>query len=166
MPTWHRGPVCLIGDAATPPRRTWGRVPRPRWKTRWRWPAASRDLPDVEQAFAAFEALRRERVEKIVAMARRNGQQKAITNPVGAFIRDLMLPLFIKLGGSPDWIYGYRPELGWTSRASRARSRERRDVVCPACLSLLGCRVCFALYASTPLAEDRCPHGRVPATLT
>ena len=25
------------------------------------------------------------------------------------FIRDLMLPLFIKLGGSPDWLYGYRP---------------------------------------------------------
>ena len=54
-----------------------------------------RDRPDVEQACAAFEALRRERVEKIVAIARRNGQQKAITNPVGAFVRDLMLPLFI-----------------------------------------------------------------------
>ena len=69
-----------------------------------------RDLPGPEQAFTTFEALRRERVEKIVAVARRNGQQKAITNPVGAFLRDLMLPLFIKLSGSPDWLYGHRLE--------------------------------------------------------
>lgn len=70
-----------------------------------------RDIRDLRRAFATFEALRRERVEKIVELARRNGRQKAITNPVGAFVRDLLLPLFIKLGGPPNWIYGYR--LAW-----------------------------------------------------
>ncbi len=41
-----------------------------------------RDIPDTEDAFAAYERLRRERVEKVVAYSRRIGQSKAISNPV------------------------------------------------------------------------------------
>jgi FAD-dependent urate hydroxylase len=41
-----------------------------------------RDIPDTEGAFAAYERLRRECVEKVVAYSRRIGQSKAVNNPV------------------------------------------------------------------------------------
>jgi 2-polyprenyl-6-methoxyphenol hydroxylase-like FAD-dependent oxidoreductase len=109
LPTWHRGLVCLIGDAAHAASPHMGQGASTALEDALILARCLRDVRHPERAFAAFEGLRRERVEKIVALARRNGQQKAIANPVGAFIRDLMLPLFIKFGGSPDWLYGYRP---------------------------------------------------------
>jgi len=110
LPTWHRGPVCLIGDAAHAASPHLGQGASTALEDAVVLARCLRDVPRLEHAFTTFEALRRERVEKIVEQARRNGQQKAITNPVGAFIRDLMLPIFIKLGGSLDSIYGYRPD--------------------------------------------------------
>jgi 2-polyprenyl-6-methoxyphenol hydroxylase-like FAD-dependent oxidoreductase len=110
LPTWHRGPVCLIGDAAHAASPHLGQGASMALEDALVLARCLRDVPDLERSFATFEALRRERVEKIVEQARRNGQQKAITNPVGAFIRDLLLPLFIRLGGSLDSIYDYRLE--------------------------------------------------------
>lgn len=110
LPTWHRGPVCLIGDAAHAASPHMGQGASTALEDALVLARCLRDAHDVTRAFAAFESLRRERVERIVELARRNGQQKAIANPIGGFIRDLMLPLFIKLGGSPDWLYGYRLE--------------------------------------------------------
>jgi 2-polyprenyl-6-methoxyphenol hydroxylase-like FAD-dependent oxidoreductase len=110
LPTWHVGPVCLIGDAAHAAPPHLGQGASTALEDALVLAKCLRDVRDTEQAFAAFEGLRRERVERIVAQARRNGQQKAITNPIGAFIRDLLLPLFIRLSGSPDWLYGYRLE--------------------------------------------------------
>jgi 2-polyprenyl-6-methoxyphenol hydroxylase-like FAD-dependent oxidoreductase len=130
LPTWHRGPVCLIGDAAHAASPHMGQGASTALEDALLLARCVRDLPGVEQAFAAFESLRRGRVEKIVAVARRNGQQKAITNPVGAFIRDLTLPLFIKLGGSPDWLYGYRME--WESPVSIGSVDPTRHAPVPA----------------------------------
>jgi 2-polyprenyl-6-methoxyphenol hydroxylase-like FAD-dependent oxidoreductase len=112
LPTWHRGPICLVGDAAHAASPHMGQGASTALEDALVLARCLRDIPQPERAFAAYEGLRRERVEKIVAMARRNGQQKAITNPVSMFIRDLLLPLFIKLGTrSTDWLYGYR--LDW-----------------------------------------------------
>lgn len=47
-----------------------------------------RDLPDVTQALAAYERLRRERAEKVVAYSHRMGRSKTISNPVGVWVRD------------------------------------------------------------------------------
>lgn len=107
LPTWHQGLLCLIGDAAHAASPHLGQGASTALEDALLLAKCLRDLPDAEQAFTAFEGLRRARVERIVAQARRNGQQKALTNPLAAFLRDLMLPLFIKLGGSADWLYGY-----------------------------------------------------------
>src|SRR5688500_1508493 len=123
LPTWHREPVCLIGDAAHAASPHMGQGASTALEDALVLAKCLRDVPTLEQAFTTFEALRRERVEKIVEQARRNGQQKAITNPVGAFLRDLMLPIFIKLGGSLDSIYSYRPN--WETPVSQASVTRR-----------------------------------------
>jgi 2-polyprenyl-6-methoxyphenol hydroxylase-like FAD-dependent oxidoreductase len=57
-----------------------------------------RDLPDAERAFAAFETLRKDRVEELVKVARRNGSRKVPTNALTRGIRDLVLPFSLKMG--------------------------------------------------------------------
>jgi 2-polyprenyl-6-methoxyphenol hydroxylase-like FAD-dependent oxidoreductase len=68
-----------------------------------------RDLPDTGRAFAAYERLRRKRVERIVAHGARTSNNKA-AGPVGRVIRDLMMPMILKRvanGGSLAWMHDY-----------------------------------------------------------
>jgi FAD-dependent urate hydroxylase len=70
-----------------------------------------RDCPGAPSAFATFEALRRERVEKIVKHGARSANSKA-AGPVGRVIRDMILPLAFsraaKDGGkSMMWLQGH-----------------------------------------------------------
>jgi FAD-dependent urate hydroxylase len=66
---------------------------------------------DSPQAtFAAYEAKRRPRAEKVVAEGRRNGDQKK-RGPLSGAIQRLMMPLFSKFAPSHRDIYGY--DAGW-----------------------------------------------------
>jgi FAD-dependent urate hydroxylase len=66
---------------------------------------------DSPQAtFAAYEAKRRPRAEKVVAEGRRNGDQKK-KNALSGAIQRLMMPLFLKFAPSHQDIYGY--DAGW-----------------------------------------------------
>jgi FAD-dependent urate hydroxylase len=62
---------------------------------------------DLAGGLAAYEELRRGRVEKVVAYGRRSGSSKT-AGPVGAAIRDAMFPLVMKLlyrkGDPQAWI--------------------------------------------------------------
>ena len=66
---------------------------------------------DVPRALAAYESLRRARVQKVVAYGRRNGSSK-VAGPVGSAIRDAMIPplmRFLHRKGDPQsWILDYR----------------------------------------------------------
>jgi len=76
-----------------------------------------RDLPDAEGAFAAFERLRKDRVERIVAGARRTGNQKVPSNALTRSLRDLVLPFFLKMGvKDAERIYSYR--VGWDEKVA------------------------------------------------
>jgi 2-polyprenyl-6-methoxyphenol hydroxylase-like FAD-dependent oxidoreductase len=76
-----------------------------------------RDLPDPAMAFATFERLRRERVERIVKQSRRTGEQKTPTGWLGRKIRDLILPMFLRQGAQATaWMYAY--PLDWDERIS------------------------------------------------
>jgi len=69
-----------------------------------------RDIPATPGAFAAFERVRRARVERIVAYGRRNGSGKA-PGAVGAFLRDLTLPAIMRQADRRNalaWIHDYR----------------------------------------------------------
>lgn len=79
-----------------------------------------RDLPDVKTAFAAFQGLRKERVEKIIKEGRKTGNQKAATNGLQRTVRDLVLPFFLKLGVKATLpVYSYRVD--WDERVTSAR---------------------------------------------
>jgi 2-polyprenyl-6-methoxyphenol hydroxylase-like FAD-dependent oxidoreductase len=69
-----------------------------------------RDLPVLEDAFAIYERLRRDRAERVVKFSRERGNNKAASNPIARWFRDLLLPFFLKsLNNSAalDWLYAY-----------------------------------------------------------
>jgi FAD-dependent urate hydroxylase len=63
IPTWHRGPVVLLGDAAHATSPNAGQGASLAMEDGLVLAKCLRDLPDVTQALAAYERLRRERAE-------------------------------------------------------------------------------------------------------
>jgi len=76
-----------------------------------------RDVPDTEEAFVVFEALRKDRVEKLVEEARRTGNHKAPSNALTRRIRNLVLPFFLKRGvENTRRVHSYRVD--WDERVA------------------------------------------------
>ncbi len=95
-PTWHKGSAVLIGDAVHATSPSSGQGASMAIEDAIVLAKCLRDIPDTERAFAAYERLRRERVEKVVAYSRRIGQSKAISNPVARWLRDQIMPFALK----------------------------------------------------------------------
>lgn len=109
LPTWYRGPVCLIGDAAHATLPSAGQGASMALEDAVVLAKCLRDIPDTERAFAAFEALRKNRVEWLIEEARRNSSRKGATNVLTRAIRDLVLPFFLKMGvKNAERAYSYR----------------------------------------------------------
>jgi 2-polyprenyl-6-methoxyphenol hydroxylase-like FAD-dependent oxidoreductase len=65
---------------------------------------------ELSLTFQNFEHERRPRAEKIVALARRNGNSKREFSPTGAWIRNRMMKLMLPLGArAMDFMYAYDP---------------------------------------------------------
>jgi FAD-dependent urate hydroxylase len=96
VPTWRRGPMVLIGDAAHAPAPTSGQGASMAAEDAVVLAKCLRDQPDIPQALAAYERLRRRRVERIVAQAARTSSTKT-PGPVGRLLRDLTLPVVFRL---------------------------------------------------------------------
>jgi FAD-dependent urate hydroxylase len=109
LPTWHQDTVCLIGDAAHATSPHVGQGASLAMEDAIVLAKCLRDVERVPDAFAAFEALRRERVKAIVEMSRETGNQKAPSNVITRKFRDLVLPFFLKRGVENfEQIYSYR----------------------------------------------------------
>jgi FAD-dependent urate hydroxylase len=109
LPTWHRGPICLIGDAAHAISPHAGQGAALAMEDAIVLAQCLRDVPAVEDAFVAFERLRKDRVDAIVKASRRIGSQKVPANGLMRGIRDLILPFFLKLGvKQAERAYAYR----------------------------------------------------------
>jgi 2-polyprenyl-6-methoxyphenol hydroxylase-like FAD-dependent oxidoreductase len=111
VPVWRQGRVVIIGDAAhaaSPSSGQGASMAMEDAATLGRCVAGTSDIP---AAFAAYERLRRPRVEKVVAVGRRNGSGKA-AGPVGGFIRDAMTPLLMRMlyrkGNPQAWILDHQ----------------------------------------------------------
>ncbi|WP_437682178.1 FAD-dependent oxidoreductase [Sorangium sp. So ce131] len=117
MPRWHAGRVCLIGDAAHAATPHAGQGASLAMEDGMLLARCLRDEPEPEQAFAAFERLRRPRVEAIVRQARRHGSNKAVSGPVAGWLRDRALPLFLRIGAAAQArVHAYR--IDWEERAA------------------------------------------------
>lgn len=110
-PNWHKNRVCLIGDAAHAPSPSAGQGASLALEDGIVIARCLRDIPNIDQAFSTFVALRKSRAEKLVKLSRRNGSGKAPANAFSRFVRDLLLPVFLKMGGdATKWMYSYHVE--------------------------------------------------------
>jgi FAD-dependent urate hydroxylase len=107
VPRWHRDRMVIIGDAAHATAPSAGQGASMAIEDAVVLAKCLRDVPDVDQAFGAYERSRRQRVERVVAQGRRNGQLKSL-----GLVTRLLLPIFFKLRRPDDlsWLYDYRVE--------------------------------------------------------
>ncbi|KWX02404.1 Salicylate hydroxylase [Carbonactinospora thermoautotrophica] len=119
-PVWYRGPVVLIGDAVHATSPNAGQGAALACEDAVVLAKCLRDLPDTASAFAAYERLRRARVEKVVAYSRRLGNAKT-AGPVARFFRDLMMPLALKIFANEKahaWMYTHH--IDWNEKVGSA----------------------------------------------
>ncbi|SCG61352.1 FAD-dependent monooxygenase [Micromonospora zamorensis] len=101
VPHWHRGRMVLVGDAAHAPSNSSGQGASLAIESAVQLARCLRDLPDVASAFAAFDRLRRSRVEKVAARAARINHTKA-PGPVGRTLMPLLMPLLVRTAMDPE----------------------------------------------------------------
>jgi FAD-dependent urate hydroxylase len=109
LPTWHKGPMVVIGDAAHAPAPTSGQGASMAAEDAVVLAKCLRDLPDVPRALAGYERLRRQRVERIVKQGARTSSTKT-PGPAGRILRDLTLPVLFKVvvtERSLAWMYDH-----------------------------------------------------------
>jgi FAD-dependent urate hydroxylase len=118
VPNWREGPMVIVGDAAHATSPASGQGASMAIEDAVVLAKCLRDLPDIQQAFAAYEQLRRQRVERVVAQGARSSSDKA-AGPIARVLRDLMLPVVLKRVASSGerslaWMYSYH--IDWDER--------------------------------------------------
>jgi 2-polyprenyl-6-methoxyphenol hydroxylase-like FAD-dependent oxidoreductase len=94
VPHWHRGRMVLVGDAVHAPSNSTGQGASLAMESAIELARCLRDMPDAASAFAAYERLRRPRVEKIAARGARISHAKA-PGPIAQRMMRLMLPVML-----------------------------------------------------------------------
>ena len=118
VPKWSGERMVIVGDAAHATSPSSGQGASMAIEDAVVLGKCLRDLPDTAAAFAAFERLRRGRVERVVAQGKRNGDGKA-PGAGGAFVRDLILPVVLRQVEKRNalaWMYDHR--ITWDERVS------------------------------------------------
>ncbi|WP_235022905.1 FAD-dependent oxidoreductase [Amycolatopsis alkalitolerans] len=118
VPKWSRGRMVLVGDAAHATSPSSGQGVSLAIESAVQLARCLRDIPSTSDAFAAYERLRRPRVERIIAAAARTNSGKA-AGPVARVVRDLVLPVAMKLLAKPEkmaWQVDYR--IDWDAAAA------------------------------------------------
>ena len=101
VPRWHRGRMVLVGDSAHAPSNSSGQGASLAIESAVQLARCVRDVGDIPSAYAAFERLRRDRVEKIAARAARINHAKA-PGPLARVLMPLLMPLLMKTAMNPE----------------------------------------------------------------
>ncbi|MEV5837106.1 FAD-dependent monooxygenase [Nocardia sp. NPDC052112] len=104
VPTWHRGRMVLVGDSVHAPSNSSGQGASLAIESAVQLARCLRDLPDHTAAFAAYEGVRRPRVEGVAARARKINHSKT-PGPVARRMMSMLMPLLIK-GMNPEKTMG------------------------------------------------------------
>lgn len=118
VPRWFNDRMVIIGDAAHATSPSSGQGASMAIEDALVLGQCLRDIPRPADAFAAFERLRRTRVERVVAQGKRNGSGKA-PGLVGAVMRDLFMPVMARQMERKNllgWITDHR--LVWDDRVA------------------------------------------------
>jgi 2-polyprenyl-6-methoxyphenol hydroxylase-like FAD-dependent oxidoreductase len=126
LPRWWRGRTVLIGDAAHAVSPHSGQGASMALEDAI---VLARILRDAQgspgDAFAAFEAARRDRVERVVAFGRQSGNSKKKQGPLVAWVMRMAFPLLIRMVGRMQAkVYRYR--LRWDEPAQPADGERRQ----------------------------------------
>jgi len=95
MPHWHSHRMVLTGDAVHAPSNGTGQGVSLAVESAIELARCLRDLPDPQSAFSAYEALRRERTERIVQRGE-NVNRAMNSGPGGRFLMKHLAPLLFK----------------------------------------------------------------------
>ena len=110
LPTWSRKRTLLVGDAAHATSPHAGQGASLALEDAMRLGRLMQNGQELGVTFEAFENERRPRAERVVALARRNGNSKREFSATGAWIRDHMLKLLLPVTAKGmDWMYEYDP---------------------------------------------------------
>ncbi|NGX16582.1 FAD-dependent monooxygenase [Wenzhouxiangella sp. XN24] len=111
IPRWHRGRAVLVGDSAHAVSPSAGQGASLAIEDALVLAKCLRDLAPTRAALERYEALRKPRAERIVAVGRQRGNYKAPPNRAAAWLRDLMMPIALRLFATEErlaWIHDYR----------------------------------------------------------
>lgn len=119
VPTWYRGRMVLVGDSVHAPSNSSGQGASLAIESAVQLARCLRDLPDHSAAFAAYEGVRRPRVEGVAARARKINHSKT-PGPVARRMMSLLMPLLIK-GMNPEKTMGaeQRYRIDWDAPVQR-----------------------------------------------
>ena len=122
VPRWHRDGMIIIGDAAHATAPSIGQGAAMAIEDGVLLSLCLRDAPDIRSAFAAYETLRRERVERVVEQGNRTGGWKTL-HPLTRIPRDAIMRLAMKrmarTGTDPSaWIYDHH--IDWATPISNS----------------------------------------------
>ncbi len=102
---WSKGRMVLVGDAVHAPSSSSGQGVSLAAESAVELARCLRDIPDLGSAFAAYERLRRHRVETVAASAAKTNRNKK-QRPVAKALMQLLLPLALKTFLTPDKMFG------------------------------------------------------------
>jgi 2-polyprenyl-6-methoxyphenol hydroxylase-like FAD-dependent oxidoreductase len=117
-PVWGRDRMVLVGDAAHVPSPSSGQGASMAIEGAVELARCLRDLPH-DHAFDLYDQLRRERVTRIIKLAARTNSHKA-AGPVGRHVRDMLMPLAMKMSRPEKMAWQYSHHIDWNSRLSPA----------------------------------------------
>jgi 2-polyprenyl-6-methoxyphenol hydroxylase-like FAD-dependent oxidoreductase len=122
VPTWFKGRAVLVGDAAHAPSSSSGQGASMAAESAVELARCLRDLGNHRDAFSAYEALRRPRVEKVAAYGSRNNNSK-VAGPIAKAIAKVVLPIAMKTVLTPEkmfrWMHGHHIE--WDAVVDHSR---------------------------------------------
>lgn len=115
IPRWHNDHMVVIGDAAHATSPSSGQGASMAIEDAVVLAKSLRDMPTPASAFTAYERLRRERVERVVAAGARTSSTK-VAGPITRVFRDLAMPLFLRKAagdGAESLAWVHRYEIDW-----------------------------------------------------
>jgi 2-polyprenyl-6-methoxyphenol hydroxylase-like FAD-dependent oxidoreductase len=128
LPTWWRKRVLLIGDAAHATSPHAGQGASLALEDAMRLGRLMQEGQELGVTFENFESERRPRAERVVALARRNGNSKREFTAAGAWIRDRMLKWLIPVTAKGmDWMYAYDPRVAGSTPQPQTSDRRYRQ---------------------------------------